>query len=112
VLFFYILWYNAPTMMQTGDMEEVELLPCHQPASSSSVHYTTSCKETRSSAPEDCGNHRPKHVELVEVINKLSLLHLVGFLYYCINDSLSHRHQTYMKFVLIQHGIFIEINCD
>jgi len=28
--------------------------------------------------------YRPKHVELIEVINKLSLLRLVGCLYYCI----------------------------
>jgi len=37
--------------------------------------------KTQSSAPEDGRNYRPKHVELIEVINKLSLLHLVGGLY-------------------------------
>ena len=36
------------------------------------------------SAPEDGRNYRPKHVELIEVINKLLLLHLVGCLY-CYN---------------------------
>jgi len=45
------------------------------------VHYTTSCN-TQSSAPEDWQNHRPKHVELIGIINKLLLLQLVGCLYY------------------------------
>ena len=60
-------------MLQVGDMEEVRLLPRHQPASSS-VHYTKSCIKTRSSSLEDWRNYPPKHVELIEVINKLSLL--------------------------------------
>jgi len=51
-----------------------------QPATSW-VHYTTSCN-TQSSAPEDGQNHRPKHVELIGIINKPLLLHLVGCLYY------------------------------
>jgi len=38
------------------------------------VHYTTSCN-TQSSVPED---QRPKHVELIGIINKPLLLHLVG----------------------------------
>jgi len=33
-------------------------------------------------------NYRPKHVELIEVVNKLSLLHLVCCLYYCWNSDL------------------------
>ena len=45
------------------------------------VHYTTSCN-TQSSAPEDRRNHRPKHVELIGIINKPLLLHLVGCLYH------------------------------
>ena len=32
----------------------------------------------RSSAPEDGRDHRPKHVELIGIINKPLLLHLVG----------------------------------
>ena len=43
----------------------------------SSVHYTTSCN-TQSSALEDGRDHRPKHVELIGIVNKLLLLHLVG----------------------------------
>ena len=31
-------------MQQAHDMEEVPLLPCHQPAASS-VQYTTNCKK-------------------------------------------------------------------
>ena len=37
---------------------------------------------TQSSAPEDGRNYRPKQVELIEIINKPLLLHLVGYLYY------------------------------
>ena len=33
--------------------------------------------KTQSSAPEDGRNYRLKHVELIEIINKLLLLHLV-----------------------------------
>ena len=36
----------------------------------------------QSSAPEDGRNYRPKQVELIEIINKPLLLHLVGYLYY------------------------------
>jgi len=45
------------------------------------VHYTTSCN-TQSSAPEDGRNYRLKHVELIGIINKPLLLHLVGCLYH------------------------------
>jgi len=34
--------------------------------------YTTSCKQ--SSAPEDGRNYRPKHVELIEIINKIIIV--------------------------------------
>ena len=37
---------------------------------------------TQSSASEDGRNYRPKQVELIEIINKPLLLHLVGYLYY------------------------------
>ena len=42
------------------------------------MYYTTSCN-TQSSAPEYGQNNFPKHVELTAIINKLLLLHLVGF---------------------------------
>jgi hypothetical protein len=38
--------------------------------------------ETQFSAPADGRNHRPKRVQLIEIINKPSLLRLVGCLYY------------------------------
>ena len=37
---------------------------------------------TQSSAAEDGRNQRPIHVELIGIINKPLLLHLVGCLYY------------------------------
>jgi hypothetical protein len=47
------------------------------------LHYTTSCI-TQSSAPEDGQNGCPKHDELIGIINKLLLLHLVGYLHYSL----------------------------
>jgi len=49
---------------------------------------------TQSNAPEDGRNHRPKHVELIGIINKPLLLHLVGCLYYCISDARSDKHHN------------------
>ena len=37
---------------------------------------------TQSSTPEDGRDHRPKHVELIGIINKPLLLHIVGYIYY------------------------------
>ena len=54
---------------------------CLQRLATSWVHYTTSCN-TQSSDPEDGRNHRPKHFELIGIINKPLILHLVGCLYY------------------------------
>jgi len=44
------------------------------------VHYTTRCN-TQSSVSEDERNHRPEHVELIGIINKLLFLCLVSCLY-------------------------------
>ena len=52
----------------------------------------TACGITQSSAPERGRNYRPKQVELIEIINKPLLLHLVGYLYYCIRDARSQKH--------------------
>ena len=49
--------------------------------------------QTQSSAPEDGRNYSPKHVELIGIINKPLLLQLVGYLYYCISDARSYKHQ-------------------
>ena len=67
-------------------------LPGYQPATSR-VHYSTSCN-TQSSAPEDGRDHRPKHVELIGIINKPLLLHLVGVYIIYVNDA----GQTNIKF--------------
>jgi len=61
-------------------MESPGRMTAYRPATSW-VHYTTSCN-TQSSALEDGRNHRPKYVELIGIINKPLLLHLVGCLYY------------------------------
>ena len=48
----------------------------------------------------DGRNYRPKHVELIVIINKnLLLLHLVGSLYYCISDA-SHTNIRLLTSVL------------
>jgi hypothetical protein len=43
---------------------------------------------TQSSAPEDGRNHRLKPVELIGIINKPLLLHLVGCLYYLLPNPI------------------------
>ena len=62
---------------------------CCRPAASS-MYYTTSCKHSVVLLGR---NYRPKHVELIGIINKPLLLHLVGCLYYCISDARSYKHQ-------------------
>jgi hypothetical protein len=52
----------------------------------------TSCN-TQSSAPGDGRDHRLKHVELIGIINKPLLLHLVGVYIIYINDAWSNKHQ-------------------
>ena len=71
------------------------------------VHYTTSCN-TQSNAPEDEQNNCPKHVELIGIINKPLLLHLVGCLCYLyqsctvkqISDNEIYLLNKYIKSVL------------
>ena len=64
-------------MLPAGSLEAEELrFQGYRPALQW-VHYTTSCN-TQSSAPKDGRNRRPKHVELIGIINKPLLLHLVG----------------------------------
>ena len=84
----------APTMLPAGNLEAEELtfppLPGHRPATSW-VHYTTSCN-TQSRAPEDGRDHR-QHFELIGIINKPLLLHLVGVYTIYINDARSDKYQ-------------------
>ena len=62
------------------------------------MHYTTSCN-TQSSVPEDGRNHRPKHVELIGIINKTLLLHLVGYLYNFFNILIKYDRQGFLASV-------------
>jgi len=48
---------------------------------------------TKSSVLEDGRNHRPKYVELIRIINKPLLLHLVGAYVIYINDELSNKYK-------------------
>ena len=79
----YSFWYNAPTMLPVAGSLEAEKLRFQATGRQhrGCIHYTTGCN-TQSSAPEDGQNNCPKHVELIGIINKLLLLHLVGCLYY------------------------------
>ena len=63
------------------------------------MHYTTSCN-TQSSAPEDGRNYRQKHVELIGIINKPLLLHLVGVYIIYINDAQSNKYHINRKYYL------------
>ena len=78
------------------------------------VHYTTSCN-TLSSAPEDERNNRPKHVELIGIINKPLLLHLVGCLYYlyqwCTIKQMSDMNK-YLVFSAFDYGPFTILVTD
>ena len=78
----YSLWYNAGRWSECGGNP----LPGYRPATSL-VHYTTSCN-TQSSAPEDGRDHRPKHVELIGIINKPLFLHhlIVVYIIYIVTD--------------------------
>jgi hypothetical protein len=60
------------------------LLPDNRPATYW-VHYTTSYI-VQSNAPEDGQNSSPKRVELIGIINKQLLLHLVGCLLYYLHS--------------------------
>ena len=55
------------------------------------MHYITSCN-TQSSAPDDGRDHLPKHVELIGIINKPLLLHLVGVYIIYVNDARSNKY--------------------
>ena len=82
----YSFRYNAPTLLPAGSLEAEELppLPGCRPATAR-VHYTASCN-TQSSAPEDGRDQRPKHDELIGIINKPLVLHLFGVYIIYIND--------------------------
>ena len=75
----YSLWYNAPTTLPAGNIvDALQHKLCN----------------TQSSAPEDGQGHRPKHVELIRIINKPLLLHLVGVCIIYILPQMSDHVQT------------------
>ena len=61
------------------------------------MRYTTNCN-TQSSAPEDGQNNCPKHVELIGIINKPLLLHLVGCLYYLYTSKFKKSISKFFNF--------------
>ena len=78
-----------------GKLDEVEL---SSTSSRLPADQHRRCIITHSSAPEDGRNYRPKHVKLIGIINIPLLLHIVGCLYYYINDARSHEHQIRIMF--------------
>ena len=67
-------------MLPAGRLEAEEFRFQATGLATSWVHYTTSYN-TQSSALEDGRDQRPKHVELIGIINKPLLLHLSCCLY-------------------------------
>jgi hypothetical protein len=59
---------------------------------SAGLHYTTRCN-TQFGTLEDGRDHRPKHVELIGIINKQLLLHLVGVYIIYVHDTRSNKYQ-------------------
>jgi hypothetical protein len=55
------------------------------------VFFTTSCK-TQSSAPEDGRNYRPKHVELIEIVNKF-IIFASSWLFLLRFETCREKHQ-------------------
>ena len=96
----YSLWYNAPIALRAG----LPPLPGFQPATLW-VHYTTCCN-TQSSASEDGRDHRPKHVELIGIINKPLLLHLVRVYIIYGKDDRSNKCQSFDR----KFHVFAEID--
>jgi hypothetical protein len=73
----------------------------HYRPATSWMHYTTSCN-TQSSAPEDGWDQSPKHFELIGIINKPLLLHIVGVYIIYINDARSNKYQMhYITLIII-----------
>ena len=93
----YSLWYDEPTMLPVASSLEAEEFvppfPGYRLPATSCVQYTTSCN-TQSSALEDERVQRPKHVELIGIINKMLLFHLFGVYIISINDAPSNKHQV------------------
>jgi hypothetical protein len=75
----YNSWYNAPTLLPTGDTAEMELVRQQYRCIVPKAVYAVK------NAPEDGRICRPKHAGPIKKINKRNLLHLVG----CLHHSVS-----------------------
>ena len=99
----YSLRYNGPSLLPAGSLEaeEVPPLPGYRPATAW-VHYTESCN-TQSSAPEDGRDQRPKHDELIGIINKPLLLHLFGvYIIYILSLLKTKFHYFHLDQVFLE----------
>jgi len=86
-------------MLPAGDMDVVEL--CSTTSMSPAVSIVGALYHklyTQSSGPEDGRNYRPKHVELIKVINNLSLLHLFGRLGYGNSKVYNRVYKIHLQF--------------
>ena len=63
----------------------------------------------RSSAPEDGQNHRPKHGEVIGIINIPLFLHLVGVYIIYINDARSNKYQICKNVVKSTYKLFLYV---
>ena len=50
--------------------------------------------QTQSSAPEDGRNYRPKHVELIEIVNKIITVAAIWLFILLYHDARSHKRET------------------
>jgi len=75
------------------------------------VHYTTR-SNTQFTAPEDGRNHRPKHVELIGIINKPLLLHLAGVYIIYINKYHISSINLVGKGFLSNFKLSFKFECD
>ena len=108
-----ILWYKQPNRCNSNNFinnfKQLNMFRaiisstlkhrrcCLQAASS--VLYTTSCKYCL--VLLRMGEIIPRNMlSWLKLLIKLLLLHLVGCLYYCINDARTHKHQIYKRILI------------
>jgi len=62
-------------MLSAGDEDEVELIATSSSSPADSIVGALYHKlQTQSSIPEHGRNYRPKHVELIEIVNKIIIV--------------------------------------
>ena len=92
---FYSLWCNTPTKLRADSLEGEFVRFQATDRQHRGCIYTTSCN-TQYSAPEDGRDQRPKRVELIGIVNKLLLLHLVGVYIIYNNDAWSNKYKMHI----------------